>query len=251
VETRELCAIKFSVCLDRASACEQLASELDRCTRAASEGAVGLLGWNLEAEQPFLVFELAHAGTLGDELEDVRGRGRVYHPARALERIREVLVAIKHVHARGLIHRDVKPANLLRFDSGIKLTDFGTGRSIERPPEHHTQAFVGTRMYAAPEQRSGRGVDERADLYAVGCILHEMLTGRVPEPHEAPLPAERYPTPLVLPALHELLHSLLAAEKELRPASAEAALEGVDEALGAYATARRAWTGSNLGPCPY
>ena len=106
----------------------------------------------------------------------------MYHPVRALERIREVLRALAHVHARGLVHLDVKPANLLRFGDTIKVTDFGTSRTLTTLQHGCGDDVVGSHLYAAPEQLEGEGVDERADLYGVGCMLHEMLTGSVPEP---------------------------------------------------------------------
>jgi len=253
VETWEACAVKVSGCIDPEEAAKQLKAEFERCTRAASPGAVGLIAWNFEPPRPFLVFELARAGTLADEMRKLRKQGSVYHPARALERIREVLVALDHVHQSGLIHRDVKPANLLRFGSSIKLTDFGTGRTLLRPESSHTEAFVGTRMYAAPEQVEGARVDDRADLYAVGCILHEMLTGEVPPSGGAGAgPASRkYSSALVIPVLDRLLTSLLHPDRAQRPADAREALARVDATLASYRSARDVWTQLRLGPSPY
>lgn len=250
VETWEACAVKVSSFIDGEEAAKALKAEFERCTRAASQGAVGLIAWNLEPSRPFLVFELARAGTLADEMRKLRLQGSVYHPARALERIREVLVALAHVHQSGLIHRDVKPANLLRFGSSIKLTDFGTGRTLLRPEAMQTEAFVGTRMYAAPEQVEGSRVDDRADLYAVGCILHEMLTGEVPPAggHAAP---RRYASALVIPALDRLLTSLLHPDRARRPADAHEAIARVDATFESYRSARDVWTQLRLGPSPY
>jgi serine/threonine-protein kinase len=247
----ELCAVKVSVCVDPQSARDQLSQELDLWRRAAGEGVVGLVAWNLDAPRPFLVFELAHAGTLADEMRELRQQQRVYHPVRALERIREVLVALSHVHARGLVHRDVKPANLLRFGHTIKVTDFGTGHSLGPSPAIQAEAFVGTRAYAAPEQLLGEEVDERSDLYAVGCILREMLTGAPARPAASRQLFGQYPHLLVLPELHQLLASLLAEHRSERPATAAAALRRVDAVLTSYATARRVWQSLSLGPSPY
>jgi serine/threonine-protein kinase len=251
LDTWDLCAIKVSTSIDRDAAHDQLKIELDRLSRVEGNGVVGLIAWNLDAERPFLVFEFAHAGTLADEMREVRECGRVYHPARAIDRIREVLVSLANVHARGLVHRDVKPANLLRFDEAIKLTDFGTGRSITQPIAMETQAFVGTRMYAAPEQLNGESVDERADLYAVGCILHEMLTGSLPDRSGASVMAGNYPNVLVLPELDQFMASLLAEDKERRPFDALDAVRRVDSIRASYAAARRVWGRLDLGPSPY
>jgi serine/threonine protein kinase len=249
--TWELCAVKVSVCLDRQSARQQLSQELELWRRAAGDGVVGLVAWNLDAERPFLVFELAHAGTLADEMRELRQQHRVYHPVRALERIREVLGALSHVHARGLVHRDVKPANLLRFGRSIKVTDFGTGQSLGPSAAIQTEAFVGTRAYAAPEQLLGEDVDERSDLFAVGCILREMLTGIPAQPPGNRQLFGQYPNLLVLPELHQLLASLLGEHKSARPATAAAAIRRVDAVLASYATARRVWQSLSLGPSPY
>jgi serine/threonine protein kinase len=250
IETSELCAVKVSTSTDPEVARDQLRGELERCRRARGEGAVGLIGWNLEADRPFLVFELASAGSLADEIGAVRQAGRVYHPARALERVREILRAVAHVHAHGLVHRDVKPANLLRFGHGLKLTDFGTGRTIQRPRSRHTEAFVGTRHYAAPEQRRGEVVDERADLYAVGCILHEMITGQVPEAGQGRRRLA-YPSVLVIPELDALLASLLDEDPARRPVDAQDALGRLDAVDKRYRAAREVWQRLGLGPSPY
>jgi serine/threonine-protein kinase len=246
----DLCAIKTSSCLDATQARVQLSVELKRCLRAAGEGVVGLVAWNLDAPRPFLVFELAHAGTLADEMRRHLAAGRVYHPVAALERIREILRSLANVHAKGLVHRDVKPANLLRFGKEIKLTDFGTGCTLGAPTTLQTEAFVGTRAYAAPEQLRGEAVDDRADLYAVGCILHEMLVGRIPG-STGMRGSRHYPHLLVLPEAEALLQSLLAEDPRQRPDDALDAIARVDVALRCYRAARLAWMNLGLGPSPY
>jgi eukaryotic-like serine/threonine-protein kinase len=249
IESWELCAVKVSSLLDHQLARRQLEGELERCSRAAGDGVVGLIAWNLDAPRPFLVFELAHAGTLADEMRELREHGRSYHPVAALRRTREILRALAHLHARGLIHRDVKPANLLRFPDGIKLTDFGAGLSMNRVNTLESEAFVGTRAYAAPEQLRGAEVDDRSDLYAVGSILHEMLTGGLPSRRGAGRLS--YPNPLVLPELDALLESFLAENMTARPACAQAAMRQVDSVLESYARARGVWNELRLGPSPY
>lgn len=246
----ELCAIKVSTYLDPEVARDQLAQELDRWTRASGEGVVGLVAWNLDAPRPFLVFEFARAGTLADEMTAMRERQQVYHPVFALRRIRQVLVALSHVHGRGLVHRDVKPANLLRFGNALKLTDFGTGRSLCPSRGFATEEFVGTRAYAAPEQIDQGRADERSDLYAVGCVLHEMLTGSLPSSKPG-LQSARYPHVLVLPELDNLLSSLLDPCIANRPTNAVEAIRRVDTILSSYTTARRVWKQLGLGPSPY
>ncbi len=251
IATSELCAIKVSAFIDPEAAAEQLKLELDRCLRAAGEGVVRVIAWNLAPPRPFLVFELAHAGSLGDEMTGVRESGKVYHPVEALERTREVLSAMARVHERGLIHRDIKPANLLRFDGSVKVTDFGSGFTADRPQPDKTGEIVGTRLYAAPEQLAGEPVDERADLYGAGCILHEMLTGQLPSRARGATSALRYPNALILPELDTLLKSLLAPQREDRPSNAQEAIAMFDEALAVYARARTVWAELGIGASPY
>jgi serine/threonine-protein kinase len=248
MDTAELYAVKVSSLLDPVAAAEHLRAERDRCLVASGEGAVGLVAWNLGDKRPFLVFEFAHAGTLADEMSELRESGRVYHPVQALLRIREVLAALVCVHGRGLIHRDVKPANLLRFGTAVKFTDFGSGLAVGDSKPLETEAFIGTRMYAAPEQRRGEAVDERADLYAVGCILYEMLCGVAFDRGSC---SRAYPNALVLPELDRFVSALLAADPDRRPTDGADAVRRVDRILAAYARARSVWGQLGLGPSPY
>jgi serine/threonine protein kinase len=251
LETWELCAVKVSVQADRELAREELARELARCRRAAGDGVVGIVAWNLDVERPFLVFEFARAGSLADEVMSLRDQGRVYHPVRALERIREVLRALAKVHDRGLIHRDVKPANLLRFGESIKVADFGTANTPGRAPVAQAEFFEGTRNYAAPELARGGKTDERADLFAIGCILHEMLTGELPTRAGGADYKASYPNLLVLPELDALVGRLLGAQPWSRPRDAMHALSLVEGVLASYRSARDTWASLGLGPSPY
>jgi serine/threonine-protein kinase len=247
LSTWELCAIKVSAQTDPELAREELGRELAHCQRAASKGVVGLIAWNLDASRPFLVFELARAGTLADEVKSLRKQGRVYHPVRALERVRAILSALADVHERGVLHRDVKPANLLRFGEEVKLCDFGTAAGESTA----TDGFVGTIDYAAPEQLRGGQVDPRSDLYAVGSILYEMLTGELFVHRAGSTLAPSYPNPLVLPELDRLVRRLLAPRPSSRPRDARQAISLVDSVLESYRTARKTWETLRLGPCPY
>jgi serine/threonine protein kinase len=250
LETWELCAVKVSVQMDPELARRELANELARCQRAAGDGVVGVLAWNLDAERPFLVFELARAGSLADEVMSLRKDGRVYHPVRALERIREVLRALAKVHDRGLVHRDLKPANLLCFGKSIKVADFGTANTLGAP-RAQSDLLEGTRNYAAPEVAQGGPTDERSDLFAIGCILHEMLTGELPTPTGSVDFTASYPNLLVLPELDALVGRFLSVQPGVRPRDAMHALSLVDAVLASYRSARDTWVSLGLGPCPY
>ena len=179
---------------------------------------------------PYLVMELLRGKTLDVLLKEV-GHLDIWLVCEIAMQLCDVLEA---AHERGIIHRDLKPANIVMLDGLgiIKVLDFGIAKSLA--PEYqsdnitHVGMMIGTPAYMAPEAIGGDAVDPRSDLYALGCILHELLGG-VP-PFEAPsvgatlarqLDAPPPPLPGDVPAaLGELVFELLAKSPEERPASA-------------------------------
>ncbi|MGH3101935.1 MAG: protein kinase domain-containing protein, partial [Thermoleophilia bacterium] len=110
----------------------------------------------------------------------IRAEGPLY-PERAAEICADVCSALIAAHARGLIHRDIKPGNVMLTPEGkVKVMDFGIARATTSETITQTAAVVGTAQYISPEQAQGQTVDYRSDLYSVGCCLYEMLTGTVP-----------------------------------------------------------------------
>ncbi|HYH63963.1 MAG TPA: serine/threonine-protein kinase [Urbifossiella sp.] len=128
---------------------------------------------------PYLVLEYAEGGSLDREL-----RGQPQEPRRAAEMAETLAKAIQYAHDQGVIHRDLKPANVLRAKDGtLKLTDFGLAKQYELSSGlTPSGALMGTPSYMAPEQASGsvRDVGPAADVYGLGAILYELLTGRPP-----------------------------------------------------------------------
>jgi serine/threonine-protein kinase len=124
----------------------------------------------------FIVFEYVE----GDNLKEVVARGPL--PARrALELGLEVAEALAFAHRHGIVHRDVKPQNvLLSGDGRAKVTDFGIARSLDGVGRTTTGTVLGTSHYIAPEQARGERVDTKTDVYSFGCMLFEMLAGSVP-----------------------------------------------------------------------
>ncbi len=125
----------------------------------------------------------------GTDLRALIRRESRLDPLRAAGVVAQVASALDAAHERGLVHRDVKPANVLVAARGggehVYLTDFGlTKRSASESSLTAAGEWVGTLDYVAPEQVRGDAVDGRADVYALGCVLYEMLTGRVPFPRE-------------------------------------------------------------------
>lgn len=126
----------------------------------------------------YLVMELVEGGTLASLLDN-----GPLSEAETLRIARQVLIALRTLHAAGIIHRDIKPSNLLIDPSGIvKLADFGLSLRLQSKDTRATVAntIVGTVEYISPEQALGGTIDERTDLYALGVVIFEMLTGRVP-----------------------------------------------------------------------
>ncbi len=125
----------------------------------------------------FIVMEYMDGGSLADRL---RAR-RTFSPNESIQIILPILDALASVHARGIIHRDIKPPNILfTHDGRVKLSDFGLARRFEEQGQSITQAgmVLGTIRYMSPEQARGERADARSDLYAVGAVLYEMLGGR-------------------------------------------------------------------------
>jgi beta-lactam-binding protein with PASTA domain len=128
---------------------------------------------------PYIVMELVDGETLSALLR----RSGAMPPEQAVSLTSRVLDALQHSHAGGIIHRDIKPGNVMVTSTGaVKVMDFGIARAIDETSHGLTQSAVviGTAQYLSPEQASGRTVDPRSDLYSVGCLLYELLTGRPP-----------------------------------------------------------------------
>ncbi|MFI5667821.1 protein kinase [Streptomyces sp. NPDC051704] len=142
------------------------------------------------AVMPYIVMEYVEGRPLGSVLEaDIRQYGAM--PAdKALKVTADVLAALEVSHEMGLVHRDIKPGNVMMTKRGlVKVMDFGIARAMQSGVTSMTQTgmVVGTPQYLSPEQALGRGVDARSDLYSVGIMLFQLLTGRIPFDADSPL----------------------------------------------------------------
>jgi beta-lactam-binding protein with PASTA domain len=159
--------------------------EAKSAARLADPHVVAIYDQGEDAGRVYLVMENVAGRTLRELLRE-HGRLPV---AQALDVTSGVLAALAAAHAAGLVHRDVKPENVLvTADGTVKVADFGLARAIEAT--HHTVAdgtLLGTVAYLAPEQVSSGAADQRADLYALGVVLFEMVTGQVPFSGGTPL----------------------------------------------------------------
>ncbi|GGU20722.1 Stk1 family PASTA domain-containing Ser/Thr kinase [Nocardioides albus] len=136
--------------------------------------------------QPYIVMEYVAGRTLRDVLRE----GRKILPERALEISSDVLNALDYSHRNGIIHRDIKPGNVMLTPAGdVKVMDFGIARALNDAQSTMTQtaAVVGTAQYLSPEQARGEQVDARSDVYSAGCLLYELLTGRPPFVGDSPV----------------------------------------------------------------
>jgi beta-lactam-binding protein with PASTA domain/tRNA A-37 threonylcarbamoyl transferase component Bud32 len=135
---------------------------------------------------PYIVMEYVDGQTLRDVL---KAEGRL-HPQRAMEIAADICSALDFSHRTGIVHRDIKPGNVMITRAGtIKVMDFGIARAIadNAATMTATQAVIGTAQYLSPEQARGEPVDARSDVYSLGCLLYELLTGHPPFTGDSPV----------------------------------------------------------------
>lgn len=124
----------------------------------------------------------------GRNLKEILREQGVFSPARAREIGKEVARALHHAHRHGLVHRDIKPHNILITDEGrVKVTDFGIARAASTSTLTHTGMVLGSVHYFSPEQARGDQVGLQSDIYSLGVLLYEMVTGQVPFSGESPI----------------------------------------------------------------
>ena len=133
--------------------------------------------------RPFIVMELVR----GRSLRDLTRSERIT-AARAVEIVGDAALALNYAHEHGLIHRDIKPGNILVSHEGeVKVTDFGIARAVNAETITETAAVFGTAAYVSPEQAQGETVDRRTDVYSLGCVLYELLAGQQPFHADSPV----------------------------------------------------------------
>ncbi len=181
----------------------------------------------------YLALEYVGAGDLKSHI-----RHGARPPAEAFKIVRDIASALGYAHSKGFVHRDVKPENVLFRDNGTAvLTDFGIARAVSSGTRMTGMGMsIGTPHYMSPEQARGKDVDGRADIYALGIVLYEMLTGKVPYDAEETLAigimhvSEPVPTlPQPLSGHQALLDRMLAKDPANRFNTAEALIEAIDK----------------------
>jgi len=225
---------------------KRFAREARSAARVQHPGVVAIYAVGELADgRPYLAMQLVD----GEPLDKILADGPV-SPRRALRIMRAVASALSETHAAEVVHRDLKPSNVIwrrdrNGDDRITIVDFGI--AVCRPGNADATrltsgGLIGTPHYMSPEQAHGELVDARADLYALGCILFELVTGEPPFDgsgfevllahlgRPAPLPSERNPD--VPESIDRLCAALMQKKPDARPASADAVVAMIDDALG-------------------
>ena len=227
---------------------ERFRREARALARISSPHVVQVFDLYQEGDRQFLSMELCEGDSLAARLRE-SGRLSAQEAARLGAQIAEGLAS---AHGRGVIHRDLKPANVLFSGDDIKVADFGLARMGDSAMTQEG-AVMGTPTYMAPEQTRGAAVDARADLYALGCVLFEMLSGKPPYSgavrevllaHASPAPPPALdPAGIGAPEeLCALVSRLLAKDPEARPDAAKDVAEAL-RAIAAPLPLRRAASG--------
>jgi serine/threonine protein kinase len=176
----------------------------------------------------YLVMPYIRGGTLRQRIDELHRDGKMFDLQTVSDSVEQIADALSYAHSLGIVHRDIKPGNLLFHSDGrLVLADFGIVRLNTMPALTIAGSFIGTAEYAAPEQVSGGDVDSRSDIYALGIILYELLTGRVPftgsTPFEVmgkqlhdPVPSLRISRPDLSPAIEFVVKKALAKDPKDR-----------------------------------
>ncbi|CAA9455827.1 MAG: Serine/threonine protein kinase PrkC, regulator of stationary phase [uncultured Rubrobacteraceae bacterium] len=220
---------------------EELVERFRREARSAASlshpNIVPVYDWGPSGDGTYYIaMEYVPGGTLKDHIR----REGALSPATAVGVAEQIAEALSAAHRKGVIHRDIKPQNVLVTDTGdIKVTDFGIARAANMTTMTKSGSIMGTAHYVSPEQAMGETIGPRSDLYSLGIVLYEMLTGNVPFDAETPigiamkhvngrLVPPRDLNPGVPAWLNALTVKLLSKDPEDRPPDAETLVEALE-----------------------
>ena len=209
---------------------ERFRREAQAAANLSHPNIVPVFDWGEDSGTYFIVMEFVD----GRALSSILRTAGPLHPDRAAEIAADVAGALAYAHRHGVVHRDVKPGNVLITEEGtVKVTDFGIARAVNTEESlTQTGAVMGTATYFSPEQAEGMGVDSRSDLYSLGVVLFEMVTGRPPFLGDTPVavaskhvrehpPAPREVNPGVPPDLEAIILKCLAKSPDHRYATGD------------------------------
>lgn len=238
---------------------ERFRREARAIARLAHPNIVTVIDRDEWRGRQFIVFE----HVLGETLKDVVDREAPLPVERTLALAHQIGRALAFAHEAGIVHRDVKPENVLIDADGVaKVTDFGIARSLD-PDDELTQTgtLLGTGDYLSPEQASGERVDEASDQYSLGIVLYELLTGEVPYPApnvmaaavrhlRDPLPSVRERRPEVSPRVDAIVGRSLAKRPRDRFPSMESMTAALEASLAEERATSRGAAGEDTGVIP-
>jgi eukaryotic-like serine/threonine-protein kinase len=164
---------------------ERFRREAQAAANLSHPHIVPVFDWGEDNGTYFIVMEFID----GRPLSSILRTAGPLHPDRAAEIAADVALALDYAHRHGVIHRDIKPGNVLITDEGqVKVTDFGIARAVNTDESlTQTGAVMGTATYFSPEQAEGLGVDARSDIYSLGVVIYEMVAGRPPFTGDSPV----------------------------------------------------------------
>ena len=212
---------------------ERFLREARMAAQLAHPNIVAVFDVGEEDGVPYIVMEYVE----GETLADLMARDGPVDADRAVDLALQACAGLEHAHAAGLVHRDIKPQNLLvRPDDTLKIADFGIARPVDGTQLTLAGTVLGTAAYLAPEQARGEQVTRAADIYSLGAVLYELLAGRPPytfesldeltvQQREGPPPS----VPGVSPELEGVVLRCLAADPVQRPPSAAALARELSE----------------------
>jgi eukaryotic-like serine/threonine-protein kinase len=207
---------------------ERFRREARAAANLSHPNIVGVHDWGAVDGVYYMVMEFVR----GESARDLLNSESVLAPAQAADVLMQTLAALDHAHRQGIVHRDIKPENIMITRDGIvKVTDFGLARAYADAQITEAGMVTGTVQYLAPEQLQGEPADPRTDLYALGIVGFELLTGRLPFVAETPMGIaykhihERVPppssrNPAAPTSLDGWVSSMTERQRELRPDSA-------------------------------
>ncbi len=214
---------------DDAQFARRFVAEARAAARLSHQNVVAVFDQGDDDGTLFLAMEYVPGRTLRDVIREQAPLS----PARALDLLAPILSALSAAHDAGIVHRDVKPENVLMSDKGtVKVADFGLARAVSATGNTQTQGLLmGTVSYLAPELVTDGSADARSDVYSAGILLYEMLTGNKPHSGDTPIqvayahvhadvPAPSLEQPSIPPYVDALVQRATARDRDLRPADA-------------------------------
>lgn len=194
-------------------------------------------------ERSYIVMEYLSQGSLKEKLEEAARKGERISLGEAVQIILQIANALAYAHSRGMIHRDIKPPNIMFNDIGSAiLTDFGIAKVVSGPTFTQTGAMIGSPAYMSPEQGLGKPGDERSDIYSLGVLAFQLATGQLPYAADtplavvlkhvnAPVPDPSDLNPIIPAGIRAVITKAMAKDPDERYASAKALADDLREVI--------------------